>query len=136
MKERQLEIKVNKDILTCRKKNLEEELGRLKLDAVNRKVKVDHLQKRYEVLMSLLGRDETGEPMTLVHFKLLVAQQKHELQKAGDDMDKKVNRAEKEIMALENTLKVITLNNNCFKASMHPVDKAGENLLARACYKH
>lgn len=52
---------------------------------------------------------------------LQAAQEKEELQKEGDSLDAKINKAEKEIYALENTLQVLNSCNNNFKQSFKKV---------------
>ncbi|KAG3271050.1 coiled-coil domain containing 39 [Ictidomys tridecemlineatus] len=49
------------------------------------------------------------------------AQEKEELQREGDSLDAKINKAEKEIYALENTLQVLKSCNNNYKQSFKKV---------------
>ncbi|XP_057653393.1 coiled-coil domain-containing protein 39-like [Diorhabda carinulata] len=121
MKERQLEINTQKMILQTKKRNLEEDKGRLKADISLRKLKIDQYQKKYHLALTGLGKDEEGQTMSVTHFKIKNAQEKFFLQQEGDELDKKIKTAEKEIVALENTLKIINITNNSFKNSLSPV---------------
>lgn len=49
------------------------------------------------------------------------AQEKEELQREGDSLDAKINKAEKEIYALGNTLQVLNSCNNNYKQSFQKV---------------
>uniref|UniRef100_I3M357 Coiled-coil domain-containing protein 39 n=1 Tax=Ictidomys tridecemlineatus TaxID=43179 RepID=I3M357_ICTTR len=51
----------------------------------------------------------------------IAAQEKEELQREGDSLDAKINKAEKEIYALENTLQVLKSCNNNYKQSFKKV---------------
>lgn len=126
MKERSIEIEMNKDVLKARRRNLEEEIGRLRSDIMGRVLKIEHLEKRYYIAISLLGKDESGEPLSISHYKFKKAQEKFFLQQEGDELDKKIRTAEKEIIAMENTLKVLNLTNANYKASLAPVDEDGK----------
>ncbi|CAG9840049.1 unnamed protein product [Diabrotica balteata] len=121
MKERQLEINTQKLILLTKKRSLEEDKGRLKADINVRKLKIDQYQKKYHLALTGLGKDEEGQPMTVTHFKIKNAQEKFFLQQEGDELDKKIKTAEQEIVALENTLKIINMTNASFKNSLAPV---------------
>lgn len=51
-----------------------------------------------------------------------MAQEKHELQEKGDQLDAKIKKAEKEIISMENTLKLINASNDCYKHSLGSID--------------
>lgn len=126
MKERQIEIGVNRDVLLVRKRNLDEENGRLKRDIVGRQTKMEQLQKKYYLTMMSLGKDEDGRPITISYYKIKNAQEKYMLQKEGDELDQKVSQAEQEIVAMENTLKVINMTNETYKRNLMFLDESGE----------
>ncbi|CAG9859183.1 unnamed protein product [Phyllotreta striolata] len=121
MKERQLEINSQKQILLIKKRSLDEDKSRLKGDLTLRRLRVEQYQKKYDMAISGLGKDENGEPLTLAAIKIKNAQEKFFLQEEGDSLDNKIKTAEKEIVALENTLKVINLTNTAFKKNLKPV---------------
>lgn len=47
------------------------------------------------------------------------------LQEEGDLLDAKIKKAEKEIEAMENTLKVVNTSNDTYRKSLTMVDKEG-----------
>lgn len=126
MKERQVEIYINKDILTAKRRNIDEEKGRMKRDIMGRYIKIEQLQKKYHLTMMSLGKDEDGQPLSVTHFKIKTAQEKYLLQKEGDELDMKIRKAEKEIIAMENTLKVVNTTNATYKQSLTAVEENGK----------
>lgn len=133
MRERQLEINANKDVLLVRKRNIDEENGRLRKDIMGRKTKMEQLQKKYYLTMMSLGKDDDGQPLSISYFKIKTAQEKYMLQVKGDELDQKINQAEKEIIAMENTLKVINATNDTYKENLAAVDE-GSKFFKRTIY--
>lgn len=63
------------------------------------------------------------------------AQEKYELQQQGDELDAKIRTAEKEIQAMENTLKVINAANDKYKKNLSAVDGESKGVLKfNLCY--
>ncbi|KAF5307787.1 hypothetical protein FQR65_LT06659 [Abscondita terminalis] len=126
MRERQIEININKDLLLIKRRNLDEEKSRLKKDVALRQTKIIQLQQRFHIAQTSLGKDESGEPLSLTHFKIKNAQEKQMLQEEGDMMDVKIRTFEKEIIAMENTLKVVNLSNVTFRQSLSAINENGK----------
>lgn len=125
MKERQVEINTKKTIIQAKRKNLEEDRGRLNTDIGLRLLKIEQIKKKYHFALTSLGQTEEGEQVSISHFKIKNAQEKYILQQAGDELDQKIQTTEKEIVAMENTLKLINLSNHTFKNSLSPVKDNG-----------
>ncbi|KAK9879647.1 hypothetical protein WA026_006712 [Henosepilachna vigintioctopunctata] len=125
MRERELEVNSKKELLQVQKRNLDEDKGRLKSDLKNRHLKVDQLQSKYHLATMCLGTDEDGQTLTITHYKLKAAQDKYYLKQRGDTLDEKIRTIEKEIVAMENTLKIVNLTNSAFKKSMSEVEDSG-----------
>lgn len=65
----------------------------------------------------------------LFTFWFQSAQEKYELQQKGDELDAKIRRTEKEIQAMENTLKVINSTNEKYKKSLSAVDEDSKSVM-------
>jgi chromosome segregation ATPase len=126
--ERIIEIETNKDILLAKRRNLNEDRGRLKCDIVERRIRLEQFKKKYDIILTSLGKDEDGQPLSVTYFKIKNAQEKFLLQQEGDELDTKIKKAEKEILAMENTLKVVNLTNAAFKQSLGAVEDEGKEM--------
>ncbi|KAJ8979531.1 hypothetical protein NQ317_017679 [Molorchus minor] len=121
MKERQLEINMKGMVLHSKRRNLEEDKGRLRADIGLRRLKIEQLQKKYHIVLMSFGKDEDGQPLSVTHIKIKNAQEKFMLQQEGDRLDQKIKTTEQEIIAMENALKLVNLTNSSFKNSLAPV---------------
>ncbi|XP_069687634.1 coiled-coil domain-containing protein 39 isoform X1 [Periplaneta americana] len=126
MKEREVEIVVHKDVLLVHKRKLNEEKSSLISGIKANEIKIDQLQKKYDIVMSSLGQSEDGEPLSVTYFKIKSAQEKYELQQEGDELDAKIRKAEKEILAMENTLKVVNAANDTYRRNLSAVDEQSD----------
>ncbi|KAJ1523584.1 hypothetical protein ONE63_001429 [Megalurothrips usitatus] len=125
MKERQLEINLHKEMMACKRKTLNEERSILQTALNQLNTKRSQLQNRHDIITSSIGRDEYGDFISPAMLKLKVAQEKVLLQQEGDVLDAKIKKAEKEIEAMENTLKVVNTSNDTYRKSLTMVDKEG-----------
>ncbi|XP_067014621.2 coiled-coil domain-containing protein 39 [Anabrus simplex] len=123
MKERQVEISVHTDMLKAQKRALNEEKSRLNREIMERRIKISQLQKKHDIAVSSLGTDEDGEQVSISHIKIKSAQEKYMLQEQGDELDTKIRRTEKEILAMENTLKVVNAANDTYRKNLATVDQ-------------
>ena len=60
------------------------------------------------------------------YYVLQAAQQTEEMQRAGDELDSKIRKAEREIRALENTLAHLLTRNQKYTENFKKVDKRAE----------
>jgi hypothetical protein len=112
--------------LLAKRRNLNEDRGRLKCDIVERRIRLEQFKKKYDIILTSLGKDEDGQPLSVTYFKIKNAQEKFLLQQEGDELDTKIKKAEKESLAMENTLKVVNLTNAAFKQSLGAVEDEGK----------
>ncbi|XP_008590357.1 PREDICTED: coiled-coil domain-containing protein 39-like, partial [Galeopterus variegatus] len=88
--------------------------------------KIDKLKNRYEILTVVMLPPEGEEEKTQAYYVIKAAQEKEELQREGDSLDAKINKAEKEIYALENTLQVLNSCNYNYKQSFKKVTPSSD----------
>ncbi|ELW66923.1 Coiled-coil domain-containing protein 39 [Tupaia chinensis] len=88
--------------------------------------KIDKLKNRYEILTVVMLPPDGEEAKTQAYYVIKAAQEKEELQREGDSLDAKINKAEKEIYALENTLQVLNNCNNNYKQSFKKVTPSSD----------
>ena len=119
MEEREREIQVHKDILVSELKAAEEERHKVAKELQKRKVKVKNLRLKYEGLVqknksSSEDQESVGEH-SQAYYVIKAAQDREELQRYGDELDGKIRKCEKEIKALENTMKHLQKRNKNYR---------------------
>jgi len=122
--ERAAEVKVQSDILRADLKMAEDERHKVVMDLREREMKVATLQKKYELLVDKMNQ-ELGSPSqrkSPAYYVVQRAQEREELQREGDAIDEKIQKAEREIRALENTLARLNAKNARFRGQFHKVD--------------
>ncbi|XP_073752872.1 coiled-coil domain-containing protein 39 isoform X3 [Callorhinus ursinus] len=126
MEERIEEIKVHKTMLASQTRYVEQERQNISAEFHERLSKIDKLKNRYEILTVVMLPPEGEEEKTQAYYVIKAAQEKEELQREGDSLDAKINKAEKEIYALENTLQVLRSCNNNYKQSFKKVTPSSD----------
>ena len=123
LEERTKEINLHKEILRVQIKNAEEERHSACTELRDRVGKVERLKTRYQIMMSQFseGVDEKDdinngpEGKSQAYYVIKSAQKREELQREGDALDAKIRKAEKEIKALENTLRMMNDRNEDYR---------------------
>ncbi|XP_039256465.2 coiled-coil domain-containing protein 39-like [Styela clava] len=132
MKERQKEITIHKDMIFSQTKAAEEERKTINAELHQRLAKIDKLRKRYEILMVSMAPPEGEEVKSQAYYVIKAAQDKEELQRKGDEVDAKIRKAEKEIRALENTLRLLNSRNETYRKSFNKVTETSEEYETKA----
>uniref|UniRef100_A0A8C6XDW6 Coiled-coil domain-containing protein 39 n=1 Tax=Naja naja TaxID=35670 RepID=A0A8C6XDW6_NAJNA len=110
MEERMADIKVHKQMIETQTRLIEQERQTLSSEFHERLSKIEKLKSRYEIVTIVMMPPEGEEEKTQAYYVIKAAQEKEDLQREGDTLDAKIQKAEKECIALENTLHVL---NNC-----------------------
>ncbi|XP_078482846.1 coiled-coil domain-containing protein 39-like [Ciona intestinalis] len=126
MKERKQEISVHSDMLFSQVKAAEEERQTVNAELHQRTEKIEKLRKRYEILMVSMAPPEGEEDKSQAYYVIKAAQEKEELQREGDELDARIRKAEKEIRALENTLRLMNSRNETYRKSFNKVSETSE----------
>ncbi|XP_054838743.1 coiled-coil domain-containing protein 39 [Eublepharis macularius] len=124
MEERTAEIKVHKAMLENQIRIAEQERQTMSTEFHERLSKIDKLKSRYEIVTIVMMPPEGEEEKSQVYYVIKTAQEKEDLQREGDALDAKIQRAEKECDALKNTLHVL---NNCNSNYRNSFKKVTEN---------
>ncbi|XP_054242272.1 coiled-coil domain-containing protein 39 [Indicator indicator] len=124
--ERTEEIKTHKAMLDSQIRLVDQERQRISAEFQDRLSKIDKLRCRYELLTVAMMPPEGEEEKTLTYYVIKAAQEKAALQQEGDDLDAKICKAEKEMVALENTLQVLNNCNSNYKNSFKEVTETSE----------
>lgn len=142
LEEREKEISVHKDILSAEQKAAEEERHKVAVDLQDRMNKVKNLKIRYESLIEKNkvqfkdGEGDAGEH-SQAYYVIKAAQEKEELQRYGDELDGKINKCQKELQALKNTLEHLKKRNRNvrekFTSGVGKADTEKKEVLEEQC---
>ncbi|XP_068809992.1 coiled-coil domain-containing protein 39 isoform X2 [Struthio camelus] len=124
--ERTEEIKIHKAMIDSQIRLVDQERQRISAEFQDRLNKIDKLRCRYEILTVVMMPPEGEEEKTQAYYIIKAAQEKEALQREGDDLDAKICKAEKEIVALENTLHVLNNCNSNYRNSFKEVTETSE----------
>ncbi|CAL1542998.1 unnamed protein product [Lymnaea stagnalis] len=128
MKERHEEIKIHKEMLSAQIKATDEERQQISAELHERISKIDKLKKRYEILIVSMSAPVGEEEKSQAYYVIKAAQEKEELQREGDGLDAKIRKAEKEIRALENTLKLMNGRNEQYRKSFNKITETSDEM--------
>ncbi|XP_045760445.1 coiled-coil domain-containing protein 39 isoform X2 [Maniola jurtina] len=121
MNERLVEIAARREMFAVQRRALVEECGKLRGDIREREQRIQQLIKRYEIFIGSLGKDESGQQMSVTYFKIKFAAERAELREAGAALDADIGRQEKDISALEATLRVVHAAHKHFLHHISPL---------------
>ncbi|KAI9007353.1 coiled-coil domain-containing 39-like protein [Gaertneriomyces semiglobifer] len=131
LEERTKEIEIHKDMLRLQLKNAEEERYSAAAELRDRVGKVERLKRRYEIVMTHFASEDGEEEHSQAFYVIRAAQQREELQREGDELDAKIRKAEKEIKALENTLKMLNNRNEEYRFNLYKAELSSKDLQHR-----
>uniref|UniRef100_A0A8C8RD37 Coiled-coil domain-containing protein 39 n=1 Tax=Pelusios castaneus TaxID=367368 RepID=A0A8C8RD37_9SAUR len=126
MEERTEEIKVHKAMIESQIRFVEQERQRVSAEFQDRLSKIDKLRCRYEILTIMMMPPEGEEEKTQTYYVIKAAQEKEDLQREGDDLDAKIRKAEKEVIAMQNTMHVLNNCNSNYRNSFKSVTETSE----------
>jgi hypothetical protein len=91
-------------------------------------MKVEKLKNKFETLVKLSGVGGDGDgDRSQAFYVIEAAMKREELQREGDELDAKIRKCEREIRALEQTLKHLTARNTNFRQSFQRADMGGDD---------
>ncbi|ETE64747.1 Coiled-coil domain-containing protein 39, partial [Ophiophagus hannah] len=126
MEERMADIKVHKEMIETQTRLIEQERQTLSSEFHERLSKIEKLKSRYEIITIVMMPPEGEEEKTQAYYVIKAAQEKEDLQREGDTLDAKIQKAEKECIALENTLHVLNNCNSQYRNSFKQVVEKSE----------
>ncbi|KAH1165083.1 coiled-coil domain-containing protein 39 [Mauremys mutica] len=126
MEERTEEIKVHKAMIESQIRFVEQERQSVSAEFQDRLSKIEKLRCRYEILTIVMMPPEGEEEKTQTYYVIKAAQEKEDLQREGDDLDAKIRKAEKEVIALQNTMHVLNNCNSNYQNSFKTVTETSE----------
>ena len=129
MAERKKEIAVHSDVQAVQLRLAEEEVHKVKMEVNGRKAQINMLAAKYEkvVKSSSVQVRRGGEPKSQAYYMIQAAQKREELQRQGDELDQEIRRREREMRALEATLRHVNVRNTKYRTSFQKANmKSGE----------
>jgi UDP-glucose:O-linked fucose beta-1,3-glucosyltransferase len=112
LKERKVEIQQNINKITQEVKHADEIKSQLNMEVHNRVSKIDKLKKRYEIITLSMRAPEGEEEHSQAYHVIKAAQEKENLQRTGDELHGKIQKAEREVEGLRNTLDLVSSGND------------------------
>ncbi|KAJ6660926.1 hypothetical protein lerEdw1_016946 [Lerista edwardsae] len=126
MEERTAEIKIHKTMIETQIRIVEQERQTISSEFHERLSKIEKLKSRYEIITTVMMPPEGEEEKTHTYYVIKAAQEKEDLQREGDTLDAKIQKAEKECVALENTLQVLNNCNSNYRNTFKKVTEKSE----------
>ncbi|KAJ1511542.1 Coiled-coil domain-containing protein 39 [Coelomomyces lativittatus] len=131
LEERSKEIEIHQSMLKGQLRACEEEKSEYTQEVKEKMAQVERKKTRFDIWMSQLGTTDDPieeEERTQAFYIIKAAQQREDLQRQGDQLDLAIQKAEKEIKAMENTLIVLNHRNENFKVNLNQSDVLPEDI--------
>jgi hypothetical protein len=125
MKEREKEIEVHREVQRAELKNGEEARHRLAMDLKERQIKVEKLKRKYETIAGRLQKADEEEH-SQAYYIIAAAQEREELQREGDELNRAIKLTEREIRMLTSSLGVLNERNLVARQQGKRADMTGE----------
>ncbi|KAJ8734909.1 hypothetical protein PYW08_014159 [Mythimna loreyi] len=123
MNERLVEINTRREMFAVQKRALFEDCGKLRSEIREREQRIEQLIKRYEIFIDSLGKDDSGQQLTVTFFKIKFAAERAELRERGAALDADIGRRERDVSALEATLRVVHAAHQHFIHNISPLSE-------------
>ncbi|KAL0231139.1 hypothetical protein GEMRC1_010544 [Eukaryota sp. GEM-RC1] len=107
---------------------LEAERSKLTMELNERLLKVEKLQKKKETIESKKESTVDGEKRSQSYMIVANAQKREELQREGDELDKEIKRAVKDLQQLEDFATQTEASNSAYKKKLLGEDELTETL--------
>ena len=115
MSEKEKEIQVHHSILKAEHKNAELERQKVAVELAKRKKKNLNLQIKYKSLIQSKQGDVNVNEHSQAYYVIKAAQEKEELERKQDELTAKINKADSDLKALNNTLIHLKARNSTFR---------------------
>lgn len=130
MREREKEVELHAEVQKAEVKGAEEGRHALARDLKERQIKVDKLQKKYDTIAGKLHRQDElagGEEHSQAYYIIAAAQEREELQREGDELNREIRQCETEVAALNNTQAMLNGRNQLYRAGLQKPDPEGSD---------
>lgn len=110
--EKEQKVKAHKEMLAAEWKAYEDQRRKLSLELSNRRVHIDKLKNKYNIMIQRLKPDVEGEEeVSQAQFLIRAIQEREELQRIGDKLDEEIQKLENHDRGLEKTLSLFKTHN-------------------------
>ncbi|XP_041974569.1 coiled-coil domain-containing protein 39-like isoform X2 [Aricia agestis] len=123
MSSRLVEISARREMFAVQRRALIDDCGRLRADIRERDQRIRQLVKRHDILIAALGKDDAGQQLSATFFKIKFAAERAELRERGAALDAESARLERDIRALEYSLRLLHAAHERFMSRLAPLDE-------------
>jgi len=121
MAERKEEIEIHSEVKMAQLRAAQDEKHKIAIELGQRRIIMGKVQSRYEILRKA-HRSDGDEEHSQVYYLIMIAQQREELQREGDDLDKNIKQKEKELRAMQKTLSHLKERNSDYRQTFTKAD--------------